>query len=299
MYVGPGAPPEVSLQGLEQAAVQGRDTPHTLVKIAVVDRLPPQYHSAGQYAFTLHKSLALGRNGLVAVAWRGPGAGVGVAADGLSSAECSQLAQQYAPQIAAHPNAGTALLAQAVASEINNKEYKGSAMLWVVFFIVAAFVVWLVGSASRKRRAQIGQGQAQIAPLKQYVLESIGYLDGYADVLPKNNPDSDQARSLRQSASGKYDQAERILTTATAATDLQRAQSLLQSARQDVDTARKAQDRALGGTASIAGDEALRPQPLPRNAGRRRCRAGNQARSVVLFVSARAIIVARAGHGDD
>ncbi len=262
VYVSPDVP-NINPQALQQAAVQGRDNPHTIVKIAVLGRLPRGFSSVSRYAGTLHQSLNLQKNGLVVAALAGPGAGVGVATTELGADKNTQLAQQYAPQIAADPNKGTAALAAAVASAINGKEYGGASILWIVFLIVVAAVAWLLVSATRQKKAQLGQARDQIAPLKQYVLESIGYLDGYVDVLPKNNPDSDTVRRLRQSASDKYDNASKALAVATADSDIARAQGLLQAARSDVDNARKALDRALGNTANIPGDDALRPTPLP------------------------------------
>ncbi len=262
VYVSPDVP-GVNSQALQQAAVQGRDNPHTLVKIAILGRLPRGFSSVPRYAGTLHRSLNLQKNGLVVAALAGPGAGVGVVTTELGSDKNRQLAQQYAPQVAANPTQGMAALAGAVASAINGKEQRGASWMLIVFLIVVAAVAWLVVSATRQKKAQLGQARDQIAPLKQYVLESIGYIDGYMDVLPKNNPDSDSVRSLRQAASGKYDNASKALAVATADSDIARAQGLLSSARADVDSARKALDRALGNTASIPGDDALRPKPLP------------------------------------
>lgn len=262
VYVDPavgGIDPQV----LQQAAVQGQGNPHTVVKIAIVSRLPGRFRSAAAYAGTLYQSLNLQKNGLVVAALSGPGAGVGVATKDLGSEKNAQLAQQYAPQVAADPTKGMAALAGGVAAAVNGKEYRGASVLWIVFLIVVAAVAWLVVSATRQKKAQIGQARDQIAPLKQYVLESIGYLDGYVDVLPKNNPDSDTVRSLRQAASDKYDNATKALGVATADSDIARAQGLLNAARADVDNARKALDRALGNTSNIPGDDALRPKPLP------------------------------------
>ncbi len=262
VYVSPDVP-NVDTQALQQAAVQGRDTPHTVVKIAILSRLPRGFASVSRYAGTLHRSLNLQKNGLVVAALSGPGAGVGVATTELGTDKNTALARQYAPQVAADPTRGMAALAGAAASAINGKEYGGASILWIVFLIVVIAVAWLVVSATRQKKAQIGQARAQIAPLKHYVLESIGYLDGYVDVLPKNNPDSDMVRSLRQAASDKYDNASKALAVATADSDIARAQGLLNAARADVDSARKALDRALGNTANIPGDDALRPAPLP------------------------------------
>ncbi len=262
VYVSPDVP-GINTQALQQAAVQGQGNPHTVVKVAILSRLPRPFTSAARYAGTLHTALHLQKNGLVVAALSGPDAGVGVATTELGSDKNMQLAQQYAPQVAANPTQGMAALAGAVASAINGKEYGGASILWIVFLIVVGAVAWLVISATRQKKAQIGQARDQIAPLKQYVLESIGYLDGYVDVLPKNNPDSDTVRSLRQSASDKYDNASKALAVATADSDIARAQNLLNAARADVDNARKALDRALGNTANIPGDDALRPKPLP------------------------------------
>ena len=263
VYVSPDVP-NIDTQALQQAAVEGKDNPHTIVKIAILSRLPPGFrYDAAHYAGILHQSLNLQKNGLVVAVLSGPKAGVGVATTELGSDKNTQLARQYAPQVAANPTQGMAALAGAVASAVNGKEYGGASILWIVFLIVVAAVAWLVVSATRQKKAQIGQAREQIAPLKQYVLESIGYIDGYLDVLPKNNPDSDTVRTLRQAASDKYDNASKALAVATADSDIARAQGLLNAARADVDNARKALDRALGNTANIPGDDALRPKPLP------------------------------------
>ena len=52
---------------LAQAAMQGNENPHTFVKIALLKSLPPGFRSLGDYAGQLHRTLNLGRNGLVVV----------------------------------------------------------------------------------------------------------------------------------------------------------------------------------------------------------------------------------------
>ena len=101
--------------------------------------------------------------------------------------------------------------------------------------------------------------------LRANVLAGIEYIDHYMDVLPKNNPDSEVARTARQGASDKLDQAAKILARATEQTDLNRAQGLLDRAQADIQQARGALDRALGGTSHIPGDDAFRPPPLPQS----------------------------------
>ena len=251
---------------LEQAALQSQGNPHTVVKIAVLGSLPGNFRSVGQYAGLLHRNLALGKNGLVVDVLGGPTQGVAVVTTGLSESEDAHLAQQYGPQIAASPTTGTAALAQAVAGDINSHEYRGAAVLWIIFIIAVVAVAVLLASASRQRRQRIAVSARQpVDALRANVLSGIEYIDGYADVLPKNNPDSDQVRAFRQSADGKYEQAAKILGQATEVSDIQRAQGLLQGAQADVQQARRYLDRATGGTGNIPGDDAVRPQPLPEN----------------------------------
>ncbi|MDQ2686622.1 MAG: tetratricopeptide repeat protein, partial [Armatimonadota bacterium] len=248
---------------LQQAAVQSSDNPHTLVKIAVLAALPTGYSSIGQYAGTLHRSLNLGKNGLVVVALSGRAQGVSVVTTGLSQNENSQLARQYAPAIATNPTDGTAQLAQAVAGDINSKEYRSTTSLWLFFLAIAVAITVLVVSASRRRKRRVAQAREPVEALRANVLSGIEYLDGYMDVLPKNNPDSDQVRAFRQSASAKFDQGAKLLDHVTDIGDIQRAQTMLQAAQQDVQQARKALDRSTGGTSNIPGDDAVRPDPLP------------------------------------
>ena len=194
----------VDVQTLAQAATHGQDHPHTRVKIALLASLPPGHPDRTAYAGTLHHDLGLDKDGLVLVALRGPGVGVSVVSTGLDSTETTRLARQYASSIATNPTGGTAALAQAVASDINGREYRSSAGLWVVFLLVVAVIGGLLLSASRRKKQTLTAARGPIQALREHVLSSIEYLDGYMDVLPKNNPDSDQVRIFRQSASTKY-----------------------------------------------------------------------------------------------
>ncbi len=250
---------------LLQAAQQAQDNPHTQMKIAVLASLPPGFRSVPQYAGALHRDLGLGKNGLVVDILGGPTQGVAVATTGLSDQENARIAQQYAPQVAADPTAGTAALVQAVAGDINGHEYRSSAVLWIIFLLAVVAIAVLLASASRKRKQQIAVSRQPVDALRANVLSGIEYIDGYADVLPKNNPDSDQVRAFRQAADAKYEQAAKILDRATEVSDIQRAQGLLQGAQSDVQQARRYLDRATGGTGNIPGDDAVRPQPLPEN----------------------------------
>ena len=283
VYVEPGIN-GIDTQVLQQAASQGQDNPHTPVKIAILSALPPTYvanlkqamarnpqlasqvggHVREFYTFQLHKVLGLDKSPLVLVALQGTNPGVSLSTTALDASARTALEKQYAPAIKINPQSGTAQLAQAAASDINGNEYRGSSMiLWLVFLVVILVVGGLIVSAGRKKKQEMALSRGPITALRENVLSGIEYLDGYGDVLPKNNPDSDQTRAFRQSASAKYEQAVKILDRATEMTDLNRAQTLLDQAQADVQSARRAQDRATGGTSHIPGDDALRPPPLP------------------------------------
>lgn len=143
----------VDVQTLEQAAMQAQGNPHTQVKIAVLSSLPPAYLTAldqsmardaslagrvrGRerdfYAFQLHKALNLDKEPLVLVSLQGRSDGVTVWTTALDAPERKRLADAAAPRISVNPTQGTAELAQAVASDINGREYRSSAGLWLVF----------------------------------------------------------------------------------------------------------------------------------------------------------------------
>ena len=282
VYVAPGVS-GIDAQVLQQAATQSEDKPHTRVKIAVLTALPPEYlanlrramarnsqlasqvggHVRAFYTFQLHKALGLDRTPLVLVVLHGVNPGVTVWTTALTPSARLHLEEQYGPAIASDPQAGTDQLALAVASEINRKEYGSSMILWGVFLLVILVITALIVSAGRKKKAEMRVLRGPITALRENVLSGIEYLDGYMDVLPKNNPDSDQTRAFRQSASAKYEQGVKILDRATEMTDLNRAQALLDQAQADVQSARHSLDRATGGTGKIPGDDALRPPPLP------------------------------------
>lgn len=143
----------------------------------------------------------------------------------------------------------------------------GSDILWILLLVVVLVVIAVVVWGNMQKRARLAQMRGPIENLRQNVLANIEYIDGYADVLPKNNADSDQVRAFRQAAAAKYEQADKVITRATEVNDLNRAQALLDRANADADQARRYLDRATGGTGKIPGDDAVRPVPLPANQG--------------------------------
>src|SRR5437879_5401038 len=77
--------------GLEQAAMQGSDNPHTKVKIAVLENLPQPYVDRTVYAHILAQSIGLGKNALIVVVMRQPHRGVTVVSSTLSKSEVYNL----------------------------------------------------------------------------------------------------------------------------------------------------------------------------------------------------------------
>ncbi|HEX5324023.1 MAG TPA: tetratricopeptide repeat protein, partial [Capsulimonadaceae bacterium] len=138
-----------------------------------------------------------------------------------------------------------------------------SDILSLILLAVIVVVVVMLLAANRRKKAQLAGMRGPIDNLRQNVLANIEYIDNYADVLPKNNADTDQVKAFRQAAAAKYEQADKILGRATEVNDLNRAQSLLDRANADTDQARRYLDRATGGTGNIPGDDAIRPVPLP------------------------------------
>lgn len=274
VFVDPALAGRADERALLQETVGGRDNPHTYAKIAMFKQLPADYLSNVPrkvrgaerkfYAYSLHKYLNMQSNVLVLVVFNGTGQGVTVWTDGLSDEARTALARRYGAKINADPNQAGAL-AQAAVAEVNNKEYRGSATLWKVFFVIAGVVVVMLFSATRRKKVQLSIARQPVDALRANVLSGIEYLDGYMDVLPANNPDTDAVRTGRQAASAKFEQAVKILDRATEESDMQRAQGLLDRAQADIQTARRALDRVTGGTGNIPGDDAVRPEPLPQS----------------------------------
>ena len=283
VYVDPSITHGIDAAALQQASSQSQDNPHTPVKIVILRSLPPAFLANVQqaaardpafaakvrgrtqefYTFRLHKTLNLDKEPLIVVTLLGPNTGPTLWTTALDAAARDELQKKYTPLVNQNPQDGTVALAQATASAINSKEYRSTAWLWIVFLIVVAGIAALIVSAGRKKRASLAAARPPVDALRENVLQGIEYLDNYGAVLPKNNPDSDLTRAYRQGASAKYEQAVKILDRATEMTDLGRAQALLTQAQADVQSARSAQDQALGNTANIPGDDALRPPPLP------------------------------------
>jgi len=256
---------EAQLQAAALAGPMNDGNPHTRVKIAVWRQLPSPYTDRDTYAHILGNSLQIGNDALIVVVAKKPGRGVSIVTESsaLSKADANALIRQTWPEITQNETYGIADLAQKVSGKMTNNDRGKGAVLWIVFLVVILGVGGLIWSGARRRKQEMAARRGPIDALRQNVLSGIEYLDGYTDVLPKNNPDSDQMRMYRQAASTKFDQAAKIIDRATDVSDLNRAQGLLDRAQADVQQARRALDRATGGTGNIPGDDAIRVEPLP------------------------------------
>ena len=260
---------------LEAAAVQGHDiaSRRTTVRIAVLKTPPGSTigHNTRerdlltrQYAQRVHDELNLGKNPLILLTDRYKM--LVVIAPELNADKRRALETEFWTNVGndkKHPTAALAQLAEQVAGETNRTEYGNTWIMWVIFLVVVGGIAVLIAVALRRKKRELAQLREPIQALRTNVLSGIEYLDNYMDVLPKNNPDSDQVRIYRQAASDKFDQASKIIDRATEASDLHRAQALLDRAQADVEQGRRYLDRATGGTGNIPGDDAMRPQPLP------------------------------------
>ncbi len=261
VYISPGQTRYADSNTLEEAAQYDA---HTLVKIAVIDRVPSGYSNLHSYAQQIHDYLNLGNQGLIVVAATGPHRGVAVVSRILGESEEKSLAQAVVARIGSGDvDGGVTSLAHSLSSAIDGKERMGPDILFWVFFVVVVVVAILIISAIRRKKAQLVAMRGPLEALRQNILANIEYIDNYADVLPKNNADSDQVRAFRQAAEAKYEQAAKIMSRATETSDMNRAQGILDRAGSDLKQARRFLDRATGGTANIAGDSAMRPAPLP------------------------------------
>jgi hypothetical protein len=239
----------------------------TLVKIAIVNKIPPTARSAGEYASELHKYLNLGSNAVIVVGEHlsdGSPGGVGISTGSLSDVAQDALAAKYTSQIGSGDiTGGVSALAGATAGAIDAKERIGPEIMSTVILVVIIVVLVMLYSATRRKKARLESLRVPLMTLKENVLQNIQYIDNYSDVLPKNNADTDQVRAYRQAAEAKYEQAEKIINKATDESELYRAQTTLDKANADLTRARQYLDKATGGASAIPGDEAVRPAGIP------------------------------------
>jgi hypothetical protein len=265
VYVDQSLLQSVNVPTLQEAA---ENDDHTTAKTAIINAVPDSSdvdHMVGQ----LHHYLNLGRCPLILVAMHGangaPG-GVAISADTLTSSEEGDLAGKYIAQIGSgNLTAGVSALTAATTTEIDAKERRMPDMfMWLVLLalVVAGLLVF---AATRRKKAQLEALRIPLNTLRANVLENIQYIDNYADVLPKNNADTDQVKAYRQAAEAKFEQADKIMQKATDTSELYRAQNVLDKANTDLSQARKFLDRATGGTSKIPGDDAVRPVDLPQS----------------------------------
>jgi tetratricopeptide (TPR) repeat protein len=263
VYVDKALQPYINSTTLEQVA---QDDDHTPTKIAVLDRLPSNGASLAGYTKKLHDYLDLGRDPLIVVGIRGSRVAVEISADTLTSNEEHQLSQKYIAQIGSgNVTAGISALISATASEIDTKERRMPDIILTAVLVAIVIAAILIFAASRRKKAEMQTLRIPLESLRNNVLENIQYIDNYADVLPKNNADTDQVRAYRQAAEAKFEQASKIIVNASDTSELYRAQSVLDKANADLAKAREFLDRATGGTSKIPGDEAIRPIDIPKS----------------------------------
>jgi tetratricopeptide (TPR) repeat protein len=266
VYVDPPMASYVNAPTLAEAAASDD---HTKVKIAVLKQLPRGVDTAAHYAAILYKHLNLGKNAIIVYSAYGhdgqPG-GIGVdAGTYLGASDATALADKYVAQIGSGNNltAGLSALASATSAKLDSKEMSQTMLIWEIVGIIILIVVIFLVISSRKKKAEMAALRAPLTKLREQILQNIEYIDNYADVLPKNNVDSDEVKAYRQAAEAKFELADKILMKATDPSDLYRAQSILDKATADITKARQFLDRATGGTSKIAGDAAVRPADIP------------------------------------
>lgn len=268
VYVGPGVPYQIDQATLNEVA---QEDERTNVKFAILDELPRGYIAGEKsrgydstvalenYADQLHKHLDMGRDGLELVCLHGYGAGVALVSDELTPSKESELAQKYAPRLQAGDMTQLAPLAREFVGAVNGAHSMQQAMIWIIVLIVVLIVAIVLIRRDQAKKAAMARQREPIDNLRQAVESSIEYIDGYMPVLPKNNADTDQIRAFRQAAAAKFEQAVKILDRASELTDLARAQSLLEMARQDTNQARRYLDRVTGIAGQSPGDAGVRP----------------------------------------
>lgn len=268
VYIDAGLPVQIDKTTLEQVAVENA---RTQVKIAILAGLPAWYQKfANEHAYDstsalvhyvegLHKHLALGRNGLIVVCTSGYGAGIAIQSSELKKDAEARIAQRYVAAIQAGDMGQVVPMAREVVSAINGVHAGAQALILGVVLIVVLIVAIVLIQRARLKSARMTSLRAPVDALRKSVEDNIEYIDGYLPALPKNNADTDQVRAFRQAAAARFEQAVKAIDRATEPSDLSRAKTQLDAAAKDCQQARRYLDRVTGGTAKIAGDDAVRP----------------------------------------
>lgn len=268
VYIDPEIKEQIDQTTLEEVAVENE---RTTVKIVVLSGLPAWYRQFAQkhgydstsalthYAAGLHKHLNLGRNGLEILCVNGYGAGIALASSDLKPEDETRLARQFTAKIQAGDLSQLVPLARDFVIAINGAHMTQQAIIWLIVIILGLVVSIVLIRRDQAKKARMAGVRAPVDALRQSVEEGIEYVDGYLPTLPKNNADTDQIRAYRQAAASRFEQAVKIVDRATEVSDLTRAQSLLDQAKQDADKARGCLDRITGGTADSSGNAPVQP----------------------------------------
>lgn len=243
VYVHPDLKGDVDAGALASAAADApRNTP---VKIVAVPKLGP-YKSRTAMAADLRERLNLGE-GIVIV---GTPRGVSGSSGRLSSQQIDDVFKQAGvDQAFAQGGLQAALVtsARAVAGGVVSDRRTDRNWFSSLMLLGLAGVGGFLAFRGLKKKREMDAAKAAPDALRRQVLDNLSYVDGYLDLLPKNE-DAARARALRQTAYEEYATAGALLDQAKTPDDARRAQPMLQHALAQLEECRVAIDKATGGT---------------------------------------------------
>jgi hypothetical protein len=247
VYVAPSMQDVVSLVDVEKVAE--RIKPMTL-KVVVVPSLGKNYIKNGrelrvQLAKDIFKKRLTLNNAIIILATR---RGITVYSDKISEKKMTELENGAVKYVSKSDYTPAITWLATASSEAAQGQAQNKTTLWGLFIFIPLGVVVIIWAVVTNNRKQVlARALASAKNLRGQVIDGISYLDNYADLLPKGE-NSDAVRQYRQQADAKFEEATRILDSATKPNVVDRAKLYLAQAIEDIENGKKHIEAATEGT---------------------------------------------------
>ncbi len=259
------------------------------LKIGIVTALPETgkvYGTGPAYAKALHEYLGLG-DGLLVLVIQKSGK-VYAVTNALGARQVSQVLKAQASAIQNDPAAGIEAAARdiyermgaplssaqagdagAVPPGVQEGGQDGGSSFLTGLLVVGGIVLLVVlASRSAKKRAAMAEARRPVEHLRGETVTDLAYADVYLELLP-DTPDAQAAKAARAKSAELFDQARRIARSARTPEDLERAEVIMQQARDEAGICRQYLDRATGGTGYAVAVDGTEFRATPAAAGTR------------------------------